>query len=530
MTARKRVLIIGLDGFTWRLGRDFMAEGVMPHLAKLLQGGCHGDLRSVIPPETAPAWASFQTGCLPGKTSIFASHRYDHKLKKLSLNSYADIAVPSIWELADEANRKIVSLNMPVTSPPPKVKGVVIPGFLCPQLSEETVYPPEAYGRYIANRKDYLIVNSHDKDTVAETVARAILTERVRAELALELMKDIDWDIFCVQMQSSDPLQHRLWRFVSQAELGRERNEVVQFYRFCDETINRIMDAAGPEVLTLIVSDHGFCGARCSVAVNVWLRQRGYLQLLPDKPRSTWSAVKEALKRRSRAALLLARLWGRIRRLSVAGSSSPVQPYCHRVLQHVRRIVDFENTTVFCLGGAAGLLYINADPQRRATLQRRLNSELLREFGPGARDPVIAKITSGIETYGKECDFSALPDLVLEYERGCESKIDPLGEAVIESKEPDGTHDRQGIFVAYGPGVSNGIRLDADIVDISPTVLAYLGIPVPRYVDGKVLSELFNEPLVPQYADVHRPGPIATEYSDAEQARVEEQLRKLGYL
>lgn len=68
MGKKNQVLIIGLDGFTWRLGRGFMAEGVMPYLAALVEQGYHGHLRSVIPFETSPAWSSFQTGCLPGKT------------------------------------------------------------------------------------------------------------------------------------------------------------------------------------------------------------------------------------------------------------------------------------------------------------------------------------------------------------------------------------------------------------------------------------------------------------------------------
>ena len=43
MTARKRILIIGLDGFTWNLGRGLMIEGLMPHLKELSEEGCCGN-------------------------------------------------------------------------------------------------------------------------------------------------------------------------------------------------------------------------------------------------------------------------------------------------------------------------------------------------------------------------------------------------------------------------------------------------------------------------------------------------------
>jgi predicted AlkP superfamily phosphohydrolase/phosphomutase len=188
-----------------------MAGGVMPNLKKLVEDGCCGNLRSVIPCETSPAWSSFQTGCRPGKTGVFAFHTYDRKQNKVRLNSFADIAVPSIWELADRAGRKVVSLNMPVSCPPPKIDGVIIPGLLCPRLSSATVHPSGAYKKYIKPNKDYFIVNKDPKDTVSGFVEQAISTERARVRTALELMREIDWDIFCVQMQSGDALQHKLW-------------------------------------------------------------------------------------------------------------------------------------------------------------------------------------------------------------------------------------------------------------------------------------------------------------------------------
>ena len=58
MTARKtsRVLIIGLDGATWDVLDPWMRDGTLPHLEKLRRSGCWGDLRSTLPPLTAPAW------------------------------------------------------------------------------------------------------------------------------------------------------------------------------------------------------------------------------------------------------------------------------------------------------------------------------------------------------------------------------------------------------------------------------------------------------------------------------------------
>ena len=166
----KKVLIIGLDGFTWRIGKRLIQEGHMPTLRQLIENGCHGQLKSVMPFETAPAWSSFQTGCYPEKTGIHAFHGYVRESRQIKLNSFQQIKVPTIWELMSAAGKKVVSINMPMTSPPPRINGVMIPGLTCPTISRETVYPPDIYDRYIRTYSDYKIVNKDKQENLADDV------------------------------------------------------------------------------------------------------------------------------------------------------------------------------------------------------------------------------------------------------------------------------------------------------------------------------------------------------------------------
>jgi len=530
MTARKRILIIGLDGFTWRLGRDFMAGGLMPHLKELAQGGCCGNLRSVIPPETSPAWSSFQTGCRPGKTGVFAFHTYDRTQKRVRLNSFSDIAAPSLWELADRAGRKVVSLNIPVSSPPPKVDGVIIPGLLCPKLSTATVHPPEAFTRYIKPNKDYFIVNKDPQNTASQFTQQAIATERARVRVALELIKNVDWDIFCIQMQSCDSMQHTLWWALDAGARGhcpKQREEALAFYRFCDVAIGRIIEAAGEDVLTLVISDHGFCPLDYMVSINVWLRQKGFLKLLPEAPQSAWSIAK----RKIRPLKLMAKTYGNIRK--GLGGPGKTPPYYQKDLVHIRRIIDLAETKAFCLGGMGGILYINGTPAERTELARKLTCELLRDLGPDSPKPVIAQVRSGAEVYGESARDSA-PDLVVEFQKGVVAVINPLGDTVVQQARFDGkqhgTHEPDGILVVRGPGIKSSEKLDGDIVDIVPTVLAYFGISVPRHIDGKVLNGAFIDPPDVDYEDIDFDRSKPTDYSDAEQAEVEKHLTDLGYI
>jgi predicted AlkP superfamily phosphohydrolase/phosphomutase len=63
------------------------------------------------------------------------------------------------------------------------------------------------------------------------------------------------------------------------------------------------------------------------------------------------------------------------------------------------------------------------------------------------------------------------------------------GEGVVS-----GTHERapDGFLLAYGTAVETGRRQRGAIVDVAPTVLYYLGLPVGRDMDGYARSDLFT--------------------------------------
>jgi len=128
-----------------------------------------------------------------------------------------------------------------------------------------------------------------------------------------------------------------------------------------------------------------------------------------------------------------------------------------------------------------------------------------------------------------------VPDLVVELCEGVISamsvggRIGVVAERLYNGKQ-HGSHSREGVLVANGPDVQAAKKMDAEIVDITPTALAYLGLAVPQHMDGKVLQELFDEPLDVQYEEMEFSKMRKTEYTDAEQAKIEKHLTDLGYI
>ena len=91
-----------------------------------------------------------------------------------------------------------------------------------------------------------------------------------------------------------------------------------------------------------------------------------------------------------------------------------------------------------------------------------------------------------------------------------------------------------GILIARGPGVPRGARSEgATILDLAPTLLAALGLPVPEEMQGRVLRELLGQraslPRVPTWSP---PGTESTVPSEDPHAaeEAERRLRALGYL
>jgi hypothetical protein len=55
-----------------------------------------------------------------------------------------------------------------------------------------------------------------------------------------------------------------------------------------------------------------------------------------------------------------------------------------------------------------------------------------------------------------------------------------------------GCHDPKGMMILYGPGVRRGVHIaEANNLDIAPTLLTLLDLPVPEEMKGRVLNEAF---------------------------------------
>ncbi len=558
----ERVLILGLDGVPWSLLDPWLAEGRLPHLARLIANGVRGNLRSTIPYVTAPAWTSCVTGVNPGKHGVFDFAVRSGQGYGIDVVNSTSLRARPVWALLGDAGRRVGMVNVPVTYPPQPVNGVMVTCMLTPSLKSRFTYPDALREDLLQTVPGYAIEpmtpSSDLERTKAELAHNLRPTVDARAQATRWLMERLgDWDFFMTVFTEPDRLMTYAWDDFdphhprhSTASAHLYGDMFVRHYEHLDAVVGRFVEEWQDRATIIIVSDHGFAGVHKFFYPNVWLQQEGYLALNESARPSALARAKAVARRLGVAhqAKKLARRffpdWG-----FTTGSRSA----------DFVAAVDWPRTRVYW-GADDGLTVNLKGRQPQGSVEpmdyEELRDELIRRWSdlrePETGERVVERVYRREEIYhGPYVEQS--PDLrVVWKEYPQQRKIyAAAGELWADGcwgfSGQTGDHAPNGILMATGRNVARGVVVDgAQITDIAPTVLYALGQPVPADMDGRVLADLFSDefrtahpvadraaagadesPVQPSSANVPA---AALPYSAHEQEEIEDRLKALGYL
>lgn len=545
-----RLLIVGLDGATFDLILPWVREGRLPSFARLLAEGVWGELESTRPPLTCPAWPAFMTGKNPGKLGIADFITGEDGAERVV--SVADICAEPFWDTAGRAGRRSVVVNVPVTYPPRIRSGVLISGMMTPpgrdwctdaEVAREI---EQISGGYIVDL-DILTLNSFDKQRSRQRMYD--MMER-RYQAARHLLATQPCELFMVVFKATDMVCHRLWD---------RREEVLRVYQVADRYLGGFMELG---TNLFLMSDHGFAAYPKGVRLNQflleagWLVARqagaedGYTQGFTNLQRQRFGSdgnlgyravsllnnallaagiTREGLKRRLRSQGLKRALGQRLPKVF------------KRLLPAARHAVDITRSRAYLHSSRSRSVVINRELAGGQAGYERLRDEIARGL-LALRDPetgqrVIAKVERREDIYsGPYVD--RLPDLYVEAESGYLIR-GGFGRGIIEQFPlPKANHDPRGIFAGWGPEVARGGRLTGlRIIDLAPTFLHMLGLPVPEDMDGRVALEVFAPGSEAAGRAPERCAPTAAPetgnagtLSAEEEESVKGLLRGLGYM
>ena len=508
--------------------------------------GSWAPLESTLPPVTSPAWPTFATGKNPGKHGVFDFIRPIGG--EFELVNSSSIKAQTLWQILSSAGKRVGVINVPVTYPPAPVNGFIVGGMLSP-MSGHFTYPQDILDPYRNELGDYRIAPSvqykqgHEEELIDDLLH---LVDQ-RGKYALRLMNDKPWDFFMAHFQASDVLQHALWKFLDPSHpshnpqaAARVVPRVQDVFARIDHYIGLMMEQAGKDTTILLMSDHGFGPLNWVVNVNLLLLDAGLMHL----KKGAFTRLRAGL---FRAGLTPAAVWHLIERVGL-------QNYVWLVSKSTRNKVvskflsfddvDWSRTRAYSIGHV-GQIYVNLqgrEPngivvpgQEYETVCQEIIEALGQLRHPTTNQPLVERVYHGNEAaHGPYASRGA--DLHVVFD-GYRAIAFPLfatdGRLVTKQIRGDsGSHRRHGILVAAGPEVRQGTQLDnPNIVDLAPTILHLMQLPVPDDMDGQVLTSMLTRDKPVEYKEATtRAGEDEAGLSAQDSAEVEDRLRALGYL
>src|SRR5512137_2179870 len=399
-----RLLVIGLVGATLDLICPWAEQGYLPHLAQLITEGTHGPLESTLPPVTSPAWPSFVTGKNPGRHGVFDFIR--PRAGKFDMVNASQIDGRMIWEYLSAAGLTCGVLNVPITYPPRKVNGYLVPGLLSPDQGK-TTWPPDFLKPYEAELGPYRLTPrvSYKAGNEDEFIADIHDLIETQARYALRLMRDHPTDFTMVHFLATDIGQHALWKHQDPthpahdpAQAQRYGNAIRDIYARLDAVVGQMM-ALTPDATVMVMSDHGFGPLHRIVNLNMLFLETGLLAL----KRTPWVQLRAwAFKR----GLTPAAVWKLVERVGLQNMVTRVSRGARN--QVVNRFLGFEDVdwsrTLAYSMGHVGQVYLNlkgrepqgiVEPGDYVAARQRV-MDVLRQL-PVPVDRVIPREEAGVD-------------------------------------------------------------------------------------------------------------------------------------
>ncbi len=535
-TPRKtKTLFIGLDGCTYtvldQMTRDLPGTGVtMPFMKSLIERGTRAKLRSTPNPLTPPAWCSIMTGRNPGEHGVFDFIRAEDRGGEVYWTLYdaRDIDCETIWSICSRKNVSVAALNFPLTAPAAEnLKGSIVPGFIPAKHLRRNTHPRELFERIKTEipgfdpkelawdfDKEKQAMESLSADETAKWVRYHLPREEQWFKVAEFILQNDQPDFMAVMFDGTDKIQHQAWPWLDLDLLpdnpqghDKEMREVcLEYFRNLDGYIEKLVKLAGPDTQVFFASDHGFTASTYVLRINAFLEEKGYL---------AWAQSD--------------------------GSDMAIR----------REAADFANldwtkTTAYCRTPSSNGIHIRVAenpgdpgirPEDYETFRDRLIADLKSLKHPLTGAPIVTDVLKREEHFPGQ-HMTRACDLTLVLSDNGFVSIKNLKPCIADRPQAIGTHHPDGIFMAAGRGIGAAGMVDTrQIVDVAPTLLHSLGLPVPADFEGEVPASFFDAEWLaahPVKKGARTRAPqrreLEQEMDAGEQKQIIEQLQMLGYM
>jgi len=438
----------------------------LPNIKKIMDQGCYAKLNSTIPPVSIAAWSSITTGKSPANHGVFECLYLNKNIPgKMNLSSSLNVHGKRIWEITADNGKKAISCFVPLTWPIKPYEGILISGNFTPLKEDIKFTHPPGIKNEINSclDKPFLMDIKNFRDLSKKEIADKIKeVTQIHLEVMKYLIGNKDWDFFFGVITGSDRMNHSFWKYCDplhrKYDLNSEfKNTLKEYYKFLDNELGKLIELLDENTKIIILSDHGITRMHTRINLSDWLIKEDYLVL------------KEDIK-------------------------------INQPIRLESSMIDWNKTKVFATGAYDGQIFINlkgrnpsgvVEPEKYDSLIDELEEKLKNIKGDDG-SILDTKIFKKKEYFKGECEDSS-PDIVIYFdnlEYGANTSL--IGNPLPWSPQTavgsdDAAHSRQGIFIMNN-SQQKGDMGEIDILDVAPTILNSLNIPIPGNMIGKVIK------------------------------------------
>ncbi|KAB2962006.1 MAG: hypothetical protein F9K18_10410, partial [Thermoanaerobaculia bacterium] len=292
-TGGGRVLVVGLDGADWRFLDPLLAAGKLPNLARAIDHGARGTLRSFVPLLSPLLWTTIATGHAPEDHGVLDFFERAPSGELAMVGSGAR-QVPAIWNIVSAARQRVGVIGWWASHPAETVEGVIVSnrindstfpgrettdlaGVVAPvgwtsrveQLRVTTNQVPAERIRALAAVSPEEIAAALAPGAPLENPLRMLVQTVAMSEtttrLAQAAWRELDPRLLMVYYEGTDGIGHLFAPYVMPPVAGAPPAAVARygrtpeaFYAWIDGQLGELMALLGPADTLLVVSDHGF--------------------------------------------------------------------------------------------------------------------------------------------------------------------------------------------------------------------------------------------------------------------------------
>ncbi len=460
--ARVSLIVFAIDGATWTVIDPLLEENRLPTIARLCEEGSYGILRSFNPTLSPIVWTTIASGKPPIRHGV-----------KNFFDTANSVRTLRIWDILEQNGMNIGLFSYPVTWPPRETPN----GFMFPShfaRGNETYPAYLSFLKEIGNlrKQRSILLSGHLLRYTVQGIihgvristlykslgiflneARGITDPNERdfldnmmklywyRDVYIHLQKKYNPEFAVFFMNQPDAISHLYWKYYEPEKfpgLDPEKTErygdfIPKSYEQVDRVMGEILRELPDDVRVFVLSDHGF------------------------------KSIQEP------------------------GSKTSYRIKTQSLIKNLE--LDREITGVN-ISNATVLQCERVEPDRFDAIIKMIEDVTLKENGEGVFE-VSADSMQNI--YVRVAHYNGTRE---SHHIDFPSGVIPYSEIVREKETYNysGVHDLDGILIAKGEGIkkNNAYTKRSRIIDITPTVLAYLSLPIGRDMRGKPLIHLFE--------------------------------------